>query len=91
MMCVKVDRVLEFFSDQVKEGIHWGDLPLTYQIEAVNILYNDNKRFYDRKAKGSDHYGKCDLLIEHCYKQYEFAESTMIPANKQAEMEAIDK
>lgn len=78
-MSIKIDNLLRFFKDEIKEGSRWGDIPLTLQVTAVNILYNDNKSFYDELTRGSTVQGKCDVLIEDCYTQYDFLQSRINP------------
>ena len=68
-MCIKVDQILRFFEPEIKRGMHWSSLPLSFQVEAINRLYNENKKFYDDRSISL---GLCELLVHDCKTQYEF-------------------
>lgn len=86
-MTIKVDKVLHFLKSYSDSGTRWGDIPLTMQIEATWILYNENKKHYDKRSSMSNN-GIINTVSEDLYTQYEFLEGTVIATydNKEAPM-----
>lgn len=78
VMCIKVDNTMSKLKIHSEKGLRWGDLDLVQQQDAIWVLYNDNKKYYDDKTRGSSNNGKMDMLIDDLYRLYDFLDGKLI-------------